>query len=280
MYFRSRELRFKKKNVLFFDPPRLGVKVGRVFHRPRYLSPPRRGGERQRGSMENEGISGGAREGEKVLGKKCARIYRPSNGETKLTCAREWRFLQEPPEQPSQIRVSPPSEGGGERKLSNLQEGIRARALVRRKEVLSPPIERSEIQPCLLKLYKSKYRISSYWSILLYKLPRKYGEFYLGKRVTRTTYEKPIKLSMSRFLSNKILTSYYKNLSGQSLKGLIKNLARNRREKEKGKMLAYAIEQRIDSSVQRLLQLKPSSSFRDKWVRKRYKLKERYNVSP
>lgn len=72
--------------------------------------------------------------------------------------------------------------------------------------------------------HKKKYKIQSYLFNVIFKFPRKYVYRFLGKDILRRYYTMPFRPSLSRFISTKVLRSYYcggrKNLGRKALLGL------------------------------------------------------------
>jgi hypothetical protein len=77
-------------------------------------------------------------------------------------------------------------------------------------------------------IQKKKYKINSYLFIYLSKLPRKYvcRLFETRKEILRRYYTMPLRLSMSRFVSSRVLRSYYRNLSHTKIMNLRKKVSR------------------------------------------------------
>ena len=117
---------------------------------------------------------------------------------------------------------------------------------------------------------KKKYKIGSYLFGVICKFPRKYLYHSLGKDIVRKWYTMPFRLSMARFVGNRFLKTYYsKNLSHRALSNLALALNNNklhfnapRYENEKAKGLLTAIEQRLDSTLLRLLHFKPAHTLK------------------
>ena len=109
---------------------------------------------------------------------------------------------------------------------------------------------------------KNKYQLNSYLFKLICKLPRKYISNFLGKEILRKYSTIPLKLSITRFILNKILKGYYQNLSHKALsnlchhKDLCKTQNKNLQKKEIAKNLVLKIEKRLDTSLLRLLNFK------------------------
>ena len=141
---------------------------------------------------------------------------------------------------------------------------------------------------------RKKYIVRSYLFNAICQFPRKYTHKFLGREILRTYYTMPLRLSMSRFVSNKFLKGYYNHLSEKALsktaklsrwkKGIelqthrtsllsgfsfhgAKSLGPNptsprtciaqKSKNEVGKKFLIALEQRLDNSLLRLLNFKP-----------------------
>ena len=84
----------------------------------------------------------------------------------------------------------------------------------------------------------------------------------LGQEILFRYYTIPYRLSLSRFIGNKVLRSYYTNLSKKSLLTLRKQISlkakrSNQDKKEITKNFLSSLENRLDSSLLRLLHFKP-----------------------
>lgn len=129
--------------------------------------------------------------------------------------------------------------------------------------------------PTLATAKKIKYSINSYLLNAVGRLPRKYAYHFLGKEKLRKYYTMPFRLSMSRFLANRLTRSYYMCISAKALEKMAKHssqgaAAARRRARcgghnmnEKAKNFLLRLEQRLDVSILRLLNLKPT------YIRKR-----------
>lgn len=126
---------------------------------------------------------------------------------------------------------------------------------------------------------KIKYSINSYLLNVVSKFPRKYAYHFLGKEKLRKYYTMPFRLSMSRFLANRLARSYYMCISAKALEKMAKHAPpwgppcgargapRGRmgghNMNEKAKNFLLRLERRLDVSLLRLLNLKPT------YIRKR-----------
>ncbi len=125
---------------------------------------------------------------------------------------------------------------------------------------------------------KIKYSINSYLLNVVSKFPRKYAYHFLGKEKLRKYYTMPFRLSMSRFLANRLARSYYMCISAKALEKMAKQAPpsggpraagapRGRmgghNMNEKAKNFLLRLERRLDVSLLRLLNLKPT------YIRKR-----------
>jgi hypothetical protein len=79
-----------------------------------------------------------------------------------------------------------------------------------------------------LLVAKKKYKIHSYLFNVICKFPRKYVYHFFGKDILRKYYTMPFRLNISRFISNKVLRSYYTNLSHKALLNLCQKASRGR----------------------------------------------------
>lgn len=130
-----------------------------------------------------------------------------------------------------------------------------------------------------LQLQKQKYTTHPHPSNIPCKYPRKYEYDFLGKDRFRKYYTRPFRLSRSRFVSNRLLKAYYGNIGARTL-GRIRKASRRRRmgntmspyskvasrsntgtlhlnKNEGAKKFLLSLEQRLDTSLLRLLNLKP-----------------------
>jgi ribosomal protein S4 len=130
---------------------------------------------------------------------------------------------------------------------------------------------------------KKKYRTGSYLFNVVCKFPRKYGYHFLGKEIMRTYYTIPSKLSMTRFIAGKVLKEHYKNLSTSTLESLAKSVraqkakvpggaAPLRNANQVAKKFIIGLEQRLDSSLLRLLEFKPTCTTKQASAKKRNEL--------
>lgn len=125
---------------------------------------------------------------------------------------------------------------------------------------------------------KIKYSINSYLLNVVSKFPRKYAYHFLGKEKLRKYYTMPFRLSMSRFLANRLARSYYMCISAKALEKMAKHAPSGgplgafeprkgrmggHNMNEKAKTFLSRLEQRLDVSILRLLNLKPT------YIRKR-----------
>lgn len=136
-----------------------------------------------------------------------------------------------------------------------------------------------------IKLAKKKYKIHSYLSNVICKSPRKYVYHFFGKDILRKYYTMPFRLNISRFISNKVLRSYYRTLSHKALLNLCQKASRGRgvsigldlrgssiygahtyqssdivERAERAKNFLLCLEERLDSTLLRLPHFKPLTS--------------------
>ena len=118
---------------------------------------------------------------------------------------------------------------------------------------------------------KKKYKIYSYLFNVVCKFPRKYLVCNGGasEESFRTYYTIPYKsFSYTRFLAGNLLKLHYRNLSSFALKRLARRarLARGAHSagagNQVGKKFIHGLEERLDSSVVRLLEFKPRTSMK------------------
>jgi hypothetical protein len=126
------------------------------------------------------------------------------------------------------------------------------------------------------KVLKKKYKLNSFLFNILCQYTRNRGGSFLGKDIIFRYNTIPYRLSLSRFIGNKILHSYYKNLNKKSFLTLRKKIFLNAKrskqiiykttqnvnlikldKKETVKNLIFNLEKRLYSSLFRLLQFKP-----------------------
>lgn len=138
-------------------------------------------------------------------------------------------------------------------------------------------------------LKRKKFNLNSYLNQTILRLSRKYDYYFLGKEIFRQYYTSPFRLPITKFIINKWLLSYYKNLSYKALLNLRKrishpllNFNQTQKEikeqrwnklgykKELAKNLILNIEQRLDNSILRLLHLRSNYSF----IRRKNKLQK------
>ncbi len=137
----------------------------------------------------------------------------------------------------------------------------------------------------MTKLAKKKYKIHSHSSNVICKFPRKYVYHSFGKDILRKYYTMPFRLNISRFISNKVLRSYYRTLSHKALLNLCQKASRGRgvsigldlrgssisgaqsyqssdkvERAERAKNFILCLEERLDSTLLRLLHFKPLTS--------------------
>jgi hypothetical protein len=126
---------------------------------------------------------------------------------------------------------------------------------------------------------KKKYRTSSFLFNVLCQFSRSRLKYILGKEILSRYYTIPYRLSLSRFIGNKVSRSFYRNLNKKTLLRLcnkiIQRAKRSRdltfshspssapREedlhvsrKEISKNIILSLEKRLDSSLLRLFQFK------------------------
>lgn len=144
----------------------------------------------------------------------------------------------------------------------------------------------AELSPAPLRFHKRKYKIQSHLYNVIPKSPRKYIYRFLGKDILRRYYTMPFRPSMSRFISTKVLRSCCSAFSGggknmgrktlldlcQKASGRKAALSRNvpfmaekkhaattegSETNEVAKNSVQSSEERSDSSLLRLLHLKP-----------------------
>jgi hypothetical protein len=139
---------------------------------------------------------------------------------------------------------------------------------------------------------KTKYSINSYLLNVVSKFPRRYAYHFLGKEKFRKYCTMPFRLSMSRFLANKLAKSYYTGISAKAFlreklakspmatrglqsapgggKGFWDDQVLNENKNEKAKNFSSRSEQRLDIPLLRLLNPKPT------YIRKRMSPKQRW----
>lgn len=113
----------------------------------------------------------------------------------------------------------------------------------------------------LYKINKKKYKLNSFLFNMLCQFSRGRVNSLLGQEILFRYYTIPYRLSLSRFIGNKVLRSYYKNLSKKSLLNLRKQISlkakrANQDKKEITKNFLCHLENRLDSSLLRLLHFK------------------------
>jgi len=145
--------------------------------------------------------------------------------------------------------------------------------------------EKGGYQRDQIRLAKKKYKIHSYLFNVICKFPRKYVYHFFGKDILRKYYTMPFRLNISRFISNKVLRSYYRTLSHKALLNLCQKASRGRgvnigldirgssisgarasrrsdivERAERAKNFILCLEERLDSTLLRLLHFKPLTS--------------------
>ncbi len=151
-----------------------------------------------------------------------------------------------------------------------------------------------------LLVAKKKYKIHSYLFNVICKFPGKYVYHFFGKDILRKYYTMPFRFNISRFISNKVLKGYYRNLSHKALLNLCQKASKGRQfglshalsfkrggplsvktewnknnitdrynyiiqkrteSAERAKNFVLCLEERLDSTLLRLLHFKPLNSF-------------------
>lgn len=112
------------------------------------------------------------------------------------------------------------------------------------------------------KLNKKKYKLNSFLFNMLCQFSRGRVNSLLGQEILFRYYTIPYRLSLSRFIGNKVLRSYYTNLSKKTFLSLRKRISlkakrSNQDKKEITKNFLLSLERRLDSSLLRLLHFKP-----------------------
>lgn len=129
-------------------------------------------------------------------------------------------------------------------------------------------------------LRRKKYSTKSYLLNVLNKYPRRTEYYFLGERKTRKSYTMPFKLSRARFISNRLFQAYYNNLKTKKLRliaskkkkryNIYQNISSQSNElqtadssssqrNEKTKNFIISLEERLDSTILRLLNFKPTT---------------------
>lgn len=105
---------------------------------------------------------------------------------------------------------------------------------------------------------KKKGGVHSYLLMVISRFPRKYVYNYvaLGRDTLRRYYTMPLRLSMSRFVSHLCLKGYYEGIYQC---GKRKNLPSSQ---SLAKKIVLSLEQRLDSSLLRLLHYKAASTYK------------------
>ena len=120
------------------------------------------------------------------------------------------------------------------------------------------------------QLLKKKYKLNSFLFNMLCHYSRGRLKIVNGKEFFTWYYTVPYRLSLSRFIGNKVLRSFYQNLNKKTLLNLRKKITikakranlssviKNKKfnKKEMIKNLIYSLEKRLDSSLLRLFQFK------------------------
>lgn len=129
------------------------------------------------------------------------------------------------------------------------------------------------------QLIKKKYKINSFLFNMLCQYSRGRIKTTLGKEFFSRYYTVPYRLSLSRFISNKVLRSFYQNLSKKNLRNLrkkitlkakrsngpinsnfennkINSVQKSWNKKELNKNIIFNLENRLDYSLLRLFQFK------------------------
>jgi len=100
-----------------------------------------------------------------------------------------------------------------------------------------------------LHVTEKKGGVSSYLFAVICRFPRKYSYKFLNRNTYRRYYTMPLRLSMSRFVSFLTFRGYY----GRDCARL---LFKKRQRREAAKRVICSAEERLDSSVQRLVRFK------------------------
>lgn len=149
------------------------------------------------------------------------------------------------------------------------------------------------------KLIKKKYKLNSFLFNLLCQYSRGRLKTILGKEFLSWYYTIPYKLSLSRFIGNKVLRSYYQNVSKKTLlnlhkkitkkakrshnlnvnyKSKSKNLIDLRNKKNVIKNLNFNLENRLDYTLLRLFQFK--SLYTKKFILRDQQLSSNSKIIP
>lgn len=135
------------------------------------------------------------------------------------------------------------------------------RDLVSSRPGLSPAMQGTG----LYSLKKKKYKLESYLFNVICKFPRKYVYHTLGKEFLRRYYTMPFRLSLTRTINDRFLKTYYKNLNSKALSNLAMAAGRITRKgiygqtekSERARNWISSLEQRLDSTVLRVLNFRP-----------------------
>lgn len=124
------------------------------------------------------------------------------------------------------------------------------------------PLFFNENESSSFKLNKKKYKLNSFLFNMLCQFSRGRVNTLLGQEILFRYYTIPYRLSLSRFIGNKVLRSYYINLSKKTFLSLRKSISlkakrSNHDKKEITKNFLLSLERRLDSSLLRLLHFKP-----------------------
>lgn len=93
----------------------------------------------------------------------------------------------------------------------------------------NPAAKRTKSKVSALALRRTKkYIVRSYLLKGIRQFPRKYPYMCRGRKKFRTVYTMPLRLSMSRFVSNKFLKGYYNHLSRTALSKTAKGSSRKK----------------------------------------------------
>ena len=121
-----------------------------------------------------------------------------------------------------------------------------------------------ENDPVFYKINKKKYKLNSFLFNILCQFSKSRLSSFLGHEILFRYFTIPYRLSLSRFIGNKVLRSYYKNLDKSGLLRLHKKLSIKAKrsygdnvKKEIAKNLILNLEGRLAPSLLRLLQFKP-----------------------
>lgn len=114
-------------------------------------------------------------------------------------------------------------------------------------------------------LKKKKYKLESYLFNVICKFPRKYVYHTLGKEFLRRYYTMPFRLSLTRTINDRFLKTYYKNLNSKALSNLAlaagritrKGIYGQTEKSERARNWISSLEQRLDSTVLRVLNFRP-----------------------